>query len=435
MSQTPASAPRISVVMPTHNRAATLARALDALTHQTLAPDAFELILVADDCVDDTVTRARSLQLPYTLRVLETPEHSRGAAAARNLGVASTTAPLLLFLDDDMEAVPSLIEAHLLAHERQQRAVVLGYFTMPDRGWDSDPFLAGTRAWWSGMFAQMRRPGHRFHFKNLFAGNVSMPRSLFDETGGFDVNFRGKAGEDYELAVRLLRCGARFIFEPRAASVHHDEPTVSRSFRRARAEGRGNVVMLRRHPELYPHFRIHEALQGIKRSAGLRLMWTRPRLTDRLAASAMPLLHLARAMRMRKLYRALYGQVQRISYWSGVRDELATLSQLQRFVQDLPLEPTQASEIEIDLSLGLNEATRLLDEVAVDGVRLRWGQRPIGRIAPVAGAEPLRGRHLREMLPVRFTRILALAIADDAPGDTRHQLPQQLHYPLYQEAS
>ena len=56
-------------------------------------------------------SRASGAELPYQLHFIEQP--GQGAAAARNLGVAKATAPLILFLDDDMTAAPTLIEAHL----------------------------------------------------------------------------------------------------------------------------------------------------------------------------------------------------------------------------------------------------------------------------------------------------------------------------------
>ena len=108
--------PRVSVVMPTHDRAKLLPATLRALAAQTVPPSEYEVILVADGCTDDTPQAVAGVraELPYQLHFIEQP--GQGAAAARNLGVAKATAPLILFLDDDMTAVPTLIEAHLSSH-------------------------------------------------------------------------------------------------------------------------------------------------------------------------------------------------------------------------------------------------------------------------------------------------------------------------------
>ena len=77
--------PRISVVMPTHNRGKLLAATLRALAAQTISPSEYELILVADgsiDCTREVVASVRA-DLPYSLSFIE--QHAQGAAAARLL--------------------------------------------------------------------------------------------------------------------------------------------------------------------------------------------------------------------------------------------------------------------------------------------------------------------------------------------------------------
>ena len=70
---------------------------------QTVPATEYELILVADGCTDDTQQTVESVraELPYTLHFIE--QAAQGAAVARNRGVAEASAPLILFLDDDME--------------------------------------------------------------------------------------------------------------------------------------------------------------------------------------------------------------------------------------------------------------------------------------------------------------------------------------------
>ena len=43
---------------------------------------------------------------------------------------------------------------------------------------------------------------------------------MLQQVGGFDENFTGWGLEDIELAYRLHRAGARFVYEPEAASYH-----------------------------------------------------------------------------------------------------------------------------------------------------------------------------------------------------------------------
>ena len=45
----------VSVIIPTHNRSASLRRTLDALRRQTYSLEQVEVVVVADGCIDDTV--------------------------------------------------------------------------------------------------------------------------------------------------------------------------------------------------------------------------------------------------------------------------------------------------------------------------------------------------------------------------------------------
>ena len=79
--------PRISVVIPTHNRRDSLLRLLRALREGTYPHERFDVVIVADGCTDDTVAVLHRTPFPFAMRVLEqSPGH--GAGAARNLGAA-----------------------------------------------------------------------------------------------------------------------------------------------------------------------------------------------------------------------------------------------------------------------------------------------------------------------------------------------------------
>lgn len=187
--------------------------------------------------------------------------------------------------------------------------------------------------------------------------------------------------------------------------------------------------MLQRHPDLYPHLRICEVIEGLKRSLLWRWIWTHPRRAERVVAAALPWVRAARAGRLRKLYHRLYGSLHRCHYWMGVRDEVGSLDRLRRFVQDLPLDPQNTREIELDLTLGLEELTRQLQRRDVDGARLWWGPCPVGRIAPVAGLEALRGHHLPAIVPARFAhRLIQLPRLPHQVGASMVSLLTQARY-------
>jgi hypothetical protein len=92
--------PAVSVVVPTHNRANLIGRALDSALRETGPLD--EIIVVDDGSVDDTpAVLERYRDRVRCLRVL-----NGGAGRARNLGIREARKPLVAFLDSDDEWMP-----------------------------------------------------------------------------------------------------------------------------------------------------------------------------------------------------------------------------------------------------------------------------------------------------------------------------------------
>ena len=118
------SRPRLSVVIPTRNRRALLARTLPTVLAQDLPPADYEVIVVSDGSTDGTVEFLQQMShtSPVALRVLDRPQ--AGLAAARNAGIHAATGPLVLLLDDDMLGEPALVSRHLAAHNGRPDVVI-----------------------------------------------------------------------------------------------------------------------------------------------------------------------------------------------------------------------------------------------------------------------------------------------------------------------
>src|SRR5919204_263670 len=106
--------PMISVVIPTHQRAPLLERALESLTEQTLPRSQFEVIVVDDGSSDWTENVCARIGEEISINYLWIV--NSGISAAKNLGLFASLAPLVLFFDDDDLADPKLLEAHIEAH-------------------------------------------------------------------------------------------------------------------------------------------------------------------------------------------------------------------------------------------------------------------------------------------------------------------------------
>ena len=212
-----ATTPRISIVVPTYNRARVLARLLRALERQTTPAEGFEVIVVDDGSTDAT---GSVLAEDYSYRLRALSQANAGPAAARNTGIACASGEIILFVDDDVIPRDDLIERHLAAHEG--REVVAFGRMCPPAGGRKQPFWAE----WElrtleQQYAAMLSGAFKPTFRQFFTGNASLCREDLVHAGMFNPAFR--RAEDVELGSRLEALPRDFVFADEAV-VYHDTP-------------------------------------------------------------------------------------------------------------------------------------------------------------------------------------------------------------------
>ena len=95
--------PKVSVILPVHNRADVLPRAIQSVLDQELSD--WELVIVDDGSTDDSIAVARSFD-DHRIRIIEL-DRNRGGNVARNEGIRAASAPLIAFLDSDDRYLPN----------------------------------------------------------------------------------------------------------------------------------------------------------------------------------------------------------------------------------------------------------------------------------------------------------------------------------------
>jgi len=267
-----AKVPAMTVQLCTYNRKALLGRVLDALFHQDLDSDDYEIVLVDDGSTDGSYESVISKLRP-TCALHVVRQRNAGLARGRNNGIARARGEIILFMDDDVLATPGLLSAHLRFHRSHPRTICRAGVINVD---DFDHLPAARYSWrnYSGAY--------------FWTTNVSLPLALVKEAGGFDERFREYGWEDLELGFRLRKMGVPSLLA-RDAIVYHFKPpvphaNVSGMIRQARAQGRTAVQFLKKHP----HWRVALATgqvapirfwSGVARAAG----W--PRVLERLSGA------------------------------------------------------------------------------------------------------------------------------------------------------
>jgi GT2 family glycosyltransferase len=242
--------PVVSVVIPTYQRCASVRRAIEALAGQTLAPNAYEVVVSIDGSEDGTREMLAAQRVDFELRALWHP--NRGRAAARNAGVGAAQGSLVLFLDDDMVASPGLLSAHLEAHtsatDRRTRRAVIG--AAPIVTSPSSPLTSYLAARFQERLEAMARPGRVPTFNEAYTGNLSLARATLLELGGFDESFQAYGHEDYEFALRFLKAGGELVFSSAAVAYQHQNKDFPALARDAMARGKTAVLFARKHPDV-----------------------------------------------------------------------------------------------------------------------------------------------------------------------------------------
>jgi len=189
------SQPLISVVVPTRNRADSLARAVSSVLAQTYRN--FELLIVDDASGEEAgEILSRIAASDGRIRVLRNPV-ALGGAGARNVGISSSRGSWIAFLDDDDEWASSKLEYQLAAMCANRNAVACS--------------CSYVRHSALGIKSLVKVPDG-LSLSQLLRGNVlggaSMCFCLSDvikEIGGFDARF--KSAQDWDLWVRLRKKG------------------------------------------------------------------------------------------------------------------------------------------------------------------------------------------------------------------------------------
>lgn len=105
--------PKVSVIIPTYNRAKKVGYAIDSALSQTFSD--LEVIVVDDGSSDDT---GRVLQRAYGGRIRYFAQTNQGASAARNKGLAEARGEWIAFLDSDDRWEKEKLERQFEALER-----------------------------------------------------------------------------------------------------------------------------------------------------------------------------------------------------------------------------------------------------------------------------------------------------------------------------
>ena len=185
--------PKVSVIIPTHNRAEFLHSAITSVLNQTFQD--FEIIII-DDASNDHSREVIANFNDARIKVRHN-QVSKGAAGSRNIAIMNSNCEYIAFLDDDDEWLPEKlkIQACLLDNSPPEvGGVCTGYFTIEK----------------SGRILSTVNP----EMIDLSKGNpiatssILLRRECFEKCGMFDESML--ACSDYDMWIRMSK---KFCFK------------------------------------------------------------------------------------------------------------------------------------------------------------------------------------------------------------------------------
>lgn len=182
----------VSVIIPTHNRAGVIRRAVDSALAQSVS----ELeVIVVDDGSDDGTAEALA-SYGESVRLLR--QENQGVSSARNRGIRAAGGEWVALLDSDDFWLPEKLAAQLAMHEKNPGILL----SQTDEHWVRN----GERV---NKAKRFRKKKHGWIFGPSLAmchvspSSVLIHRSVLDEVGLFDEDL--PVCEDYDLWLRIAR--------------------------------------------------------------------------------------------------------------------------------------------------------------------------------------------------------------------------------------
>lgn len=217
----------ISAIICTHNRADYLPRAIQSLVDQTLSADQYEIIVVDNASTDSTAAVVQTFVHLPQVRYCHEPQ--LGVSHARNHGYQQAHGQYVAYLDDDEIANPDWLAAILAAwHISSPQVGLMGGKVLPIWEGDRPPWLTNNLLCPLSLLDWADTPITLNAQQYLVGGNMTLPRALLTEIGGFQVGLgrRGKnllSNEELMLKQQLEARGYISRYHPNIV-VHHHVP-------------------------------------------------------------------------------------------------------------------------------------------------------------------------------------------------------------------
>lgn len=226
--------PLVSIIVPFKDKPELLAKLVESLERHNSYGN-YELLLISNNSVRPETHALLDRLVDPRIRKL-TWNEPFNYSAINNFGVRNAQGELLLFLNNDVEALKAGWLEELIGQAQRPGVGAVGpKLIFPDQTLQHAGVILGMNGFAGHVFARRADRaewtafGHADWTRNYLAVTsacVMMRRDVFESVGGYDESFI-VCGSDVELCLRIVAKGLRVVYTP-AAKLLHDESATRR---------------------------------------------------------------------------------------------------------------------------------------------------------------------------------------------------------------
>lgn len=217
----------LSVIICTYNRDKYIYNVLKSLAENTLPHDCYEIVLVDNNCTDNTRGECDRFMQDFPDVVFRYyVETNQGLSYARNRGIQESVGDVLVYVDDDALVNKEYLQTYADFFNRMPEIEAAGGPVIPQ-------FETSEPSWMS-YFTKALITGYKYlgdkekEFpKNDYpgGGNAAYRAYVFEKIGLFNVDLGRKGdslvgAEEKDIFDKMTKLGMRFFYLPNAILYH-----------------------------------------------------------------------------------------------------------------------------------------------------------------------------------------------------------------------
>lgn len=204
-----------------HEHDMLLQRALESLVRQTY--DEFTVVLVLDECHEDTRSVVENYADVLDIRLFERPR-KQGLAAAKNYGLKQCTGDWIAYLDADDQWMDCKLEVQRKWMMKEPHIDFCG-----TEAWDLQDGVMTPNCFNIGDYNLHTNIVNRLPHENVLChGSMMIRKIAIDSLGGYSTNKSLLGREDWDLWVRAAQGGFKFMKVPERLYIYSLGTSVPR---------------------------------------------------------------------------------------------------------------------------------------------------------------------------------------------------------------